>query len=189
MAKSVSKSAGGAGGRRSSKSGGVKSRRVATFASLAVARSGAGGAGVGGRYNPKTRRLVVPASFAGQRVSIVVDGDLLIVGGAGAPEASSSCHPTQHFVTVPAGVVPAGSPAVPVDLVPAEKLPASVRGIRLPADCVGWHLPVVKKSGGRRRSPKSGGAGSSAPAGAKASGGAGSGAGASAGGAGAGAGA
>ena len=105
-----------------------------TFASLQVARTRAGGNATGGRYNPKTRRLIIPASFAGKRVAVVASGGLLLVGGAG----DFACHPSQHFVTLPAGVV---ASTAPVTLEAVEKLPEKVGGVKLPAGVVGYRLP------------------------------------------------
>lgn len=141
--KNAPKNAGGASAGK--KSAGKKSA-VVTFASLQVARSRAGGASAGGRFNPKTRRLVVPACFAGKKVAVVVHGELLLVGGAGG----FACHPTQHFVTLPVGVVASASP---VDLAVAE-LP-KIAGVKLPEDAVAYRLPVIAKKSGKKSGKKS----------------------------------
>ena len=78
-----------------------KNPAAAFFAENAVVRSRASGSGNGGRYNVKTRRLVIPATFAGKSVAVAVSGGVLVVGGDG----KFKVHPSQHFVTLPAGTV------------------------------------------------------------------------------------
>ena len=87
------------------KSNSKNSALVAFFADNAVARTRAGGSGVGGRYNAKTRRLVVPASFAGKSVAVAVSDGLVVVGVGVGGGTLCKCHPSQHFVTLPVGVV------------------------------------------------------------------------------------
>lgn len=127
--------------RNSSKGGKstAKSTKVMTFASLQVQRKRGGKAGNGGRYNPKTRRLVIPSEFSGKKVGIIVDGGKVLVGGEGI----YSCHPTQHFVTMPDGVIEASQS---IDLVPlkAEEIPAEVQGVKMPKGMVGYKLPKAE---------------------------------------------
>jgi hypothetical protein len=120
--------------------------KTLTFASLQVARTRSGGTSIGGRYNPKTRRFVIPASFAGKKVAVVTSGELLLVGGAG----DYACHPSQHFVTLPAGLVTASTS---ITLEAVAKLPEKVGGVKLPAGTVGYRLPKVAKKTAKKTAP------------------------------------
>lgn len=108
-----------------------KKSAVAFFAENAVVRTRASRAGDGGRYNAKTRRLVVPATFAGRSVAVAVADGVVVVGG----EGSFKCHPSQHFVTLPIGTV-AVSESVTLEKV---ALPTAVA--ELGDDAVAYKLP------------------------------------------------
>ena len=109
---------------------------LAFFAENAVARTRASKAGGGGRYNAKTRRLVVPAVFAGKSVAVAVADGVVVVGG----EGSYKCHPTQHFITIPAGTIDSA------ESMSLEKvaLPAAVA--ELGDNAVAYKLPAAKKA-------------------------------------------
>ena len=127
--------------RNSSKGGKAtaKSTKVMTFASLQVQRSRGGKSGNGGRYNPKTRRLVIPSEFGGKKVALIVDGDKALIGGEGI----YSCHPTQHFITLPSGVIEA-SQSIDLEPLKAEEIPAKVQGVKMPKGMIGYKLPKAK---------------------------------------------
>lgn len=83
-------------------------KAVVTFASLtAVARTRATKSADGGRYSVKTRRLVIPADFAGKKCEVKSGGGVLVV--VATKDGKYSCHPDQHFVTLPSGTVVADS--------------------------------------------------------------------------------
>ena len=80
-------------------------KAVVTFASLtAVARTRATKSADGGRYSVKTRRLVIPADFAGKKCEVKSGGGVLAT-----KDGKYACHPDQHFVTLPSGTVVADS--------------------------------------------------------------------------------
>lgn len=114
-----------------SKNTNSKKSAVAFFAENAVVRTRASRAGSGGRYNAKTRRLVVPATFAGRSVAVAVADGVVVVGGDGG----FKCHPSQHFVTLPEGTV-AVSESVTLEKV---ALPTAVA--ELGDDAVAYKLP------------------------------------------------
>lgn len=114
-----------------SKNTNSKKSAVAFFEKNAVVRTRASRAGDGGRYNAKTRRLVVPATFAGRSVAVAVADGVVVVGG----EGSFKCHPSQHFVTLPIGTV-AVSESVTLEKV---ALPTAVA--ELGDDAVAYKLP------------------------------------------------
>lgn len=116
-----------------------KKSALAFFAENAVARTRASRSSEGGRYNVKTRRLVIPASFAGKSVGVAVAEGVLVVGG----EGGYACHPSQHFVTLPAGTVACEES---VTLVKTD-LPEAVA--ELGEDAVAYLLPKVAE-----KSPK-----------------------------------
>lgn len=111
-----------------------------TFASLQVSKGRKASTSVGGRYSASTRRLTVPSEMAGQKVGVIVTDELVLVGG----EGTFSCHPTQHFVTIPDGVVEV---AENVTLEVAE-VPATIEGVKMPEGMVAYKLPakVAKKT-------------------------------------------
>lgn len=119
-----------------SKNTNSKKSAVAFFTENAVARTRASKAGNGGRYNAKTRRLVIPATFAGKSVAVAVADGLVVVGGDG----SFKCHPSQHFVTLPLGTV-AVSESVTLE---QAELPTAVAEAGV--DAVAYKLPEAKKS-------------------------------------------
>lgn len=86
---------------QTSKNTNSKKSAVAFFEKNAVVRTRASKSGDGGRYNCKTRRLVIPASFAGKAVAVAVADGIVVVGGDG----NFKCHPSQHFVTLPEGTI------------------------------------------------------------------------------------
>ena len=109
---------------------------MAFFESNAVKRSRASKSSEGGRYNCKTRRLVIPASFAGESVAVAVADGIVVVAKGG----SFKVHPTQHFVTLPDGTVDSK------DSVTLEKtdLPEAVKD--LGDDAVAYKLPKASKT-------------------------------------------
>lgn len=118
-----------------SKTQNSKNSAVAFFSENAVARVRASRAGDGGRYNAKTRRLVLPASFAGQSVAVAVADGLVIAGVGVAGGTICKCHPSQHFVTLPVGTV-AGDASVTLEKV---ALPTAVA--ELGDKAVAYRLP------------------------------------------------
>ena len=118
---------------------------VAFFAENAVARARATRGGDGGRYNSKTRRLVVPSSFAGRSVAVAVSGGVLVVGGDG----KFRCHPTQHFVTLPVGVVAVA------ESVTLEKIALPSAVAELGENAVAYRLPKVAEKSAKKVAKKS----------------------------------
>ena len=114
-----------------SKNTNSKKSAVAFFEKNAVVRTRASKSGDGGRYNAKTRRLVIPARFSGQSVAVAVADGLVVVGGDGAFKV----HPSQHFVTLPADTV-AVSESVTLEKV---ALPTAVAESGV--DAVAYKLP------------------------------------------------
>lgn len=114
------------------------------FAAAQLARKRGGTAGAGGRYNVGTRRFYLPSTFAGRSVGACTHaGRYLIVGGEGV----YSVHPSQHFITLPAGAITA-SEHITLARVPDAEL----RGLgKLPKDAVGYYLPKAAKSRGAGR--------------------------------------
>lgn len=133
-----------------SKSQASKNTKVMTFASLQVQRSRGGKSGNGGRYNPNTRRLVIPAEFSGKKVGIIVDSGLVLIGGEGI----YSCHPTQHFITLPNGVIEA-SQSIDLEPLKAEEIPAEVQGVKMPKGMVGYKLPKAEAKKSAKSKAKS----------------------------------
>lgn len=62
------------------------------------------GSSDGGAYNIKTRRLVLPKSWAGKKVGVAVKDGLLIIAEVAGGRA---VHKDQHFLTLPRGVIEA----------------------------------------------------------------------------------
>lgn len=114
-----------------SKNTNSKKSAVAFFEKNAVVRTRASKSGDGGRYNAKTRRLVIPARFSGQSVAVAVADGVVVVGGDGAFKV----HPSQHFVTLPADTV-AVSESVTLEKV---ALPTAVAESGV--DAVAYKLP------------------------------------------------
>ena len=116
-----------------------------TFASLQVSRGRKASTSTGGRYSASTRRLTVPSEMAGQKVGVIITDQLVLVGG----EGTFACHPTQHFVTIPAGEVEV---AKNVTLEVAE-VPATIEGVKMPEGMVAYKLPakVAKKAGAKTK--------------------------------------
>lgn len=114
-----------------SKNTNSKKSAVAFFSENAVVRTRASKSGDGGRYNAKTRRLVIPARFSGQSVAVAVADGVVVVGGDGAFKV----HPSQHFVTLPADTV-AVSESVTLEKV---ALPTAVAESGV--DAVAYKLP------------------------------------------------
>lgn len=131
-----------------------------TFASLQVARNRGSSKSEGGRYNAKTRRLVVPATMAGKAVAVIVEDGLVLVGGSG----DFKCHPTQHFVTIPAGAIDASES---VTLAKVE-VPATVKGIKMPEGMVAYKLPAKSEAKVKAKAGAKAGAKAKAKAEAKA---------------------
>ena len=117
---------------------------LAFFAENAVARARATRGGDGGRYNFKTRRLVVPSSFAGRSVAVAVSGGVLVVGGDG----KFRCHPTQHFVTLPVGTVAVA------ESVTLEKIALPSAVAELGENAVAYRLPKVAKKSAKKSPEK-----------------------------------
>ena len=130
--------------RKSNSKNNSKKSAMAFFADNAVARRRATRGGNGGRYNFKSRRLVVPASFAGKAVAVAVSGGVLVVGGDG----EYRCHPTQHFVTLPAGVVDV-SDSVTLESV---ALPSAVA--ELGDEAVAYQLPKSPEKSAKKSPEK-----------------------------------
>lgn len=123
---------------RNAKNTNSKNSAVAFFEKNAVARTRASRSSDGGRYNCKTRRLVIPASFAGKSVAVAVADGLVVVGVGVGGGTLCKCHPTQHFVTLPVGTV-GGSESVTLEKV---ALPSAVAS--LGDSAVAYKLPKAK---------------------------------------------
>lgn len=130
---------------RKSNSKNTNSKAVlAFFSENAVARTRTSKSGDGGRYNAKTRRLVVPTKFSGRAVAVAVADGIVVVGG----EGSYKCHPTQHFVTLPAGTVDSA------ESVTLEKVDLPTAVASLGDDAVAYKLPTADAKPATKKSSK-----------------------------------
>lgn len=123
----------------------VKKTAVTFFTANAVERTRTSKSGDGGRYNPTTRRLTVPTKFGGRAVAVAVANGIIVVGG----EGGYKCHPTQHFVTLPAGTIDS---AKKVTLEKVD-LPSAVAS--LGDNAVAYKLPKPTKKSSKKSTKKS----------------------------------